>query len=72
MAVGFASNIVPFASQYGITHCHDAPLTIQGVMKKTPEPVSEVEEIFEPKLRPLRPLRVNIVMLNGASFCRTV
>jgi hypothetical protein len=55
VAVQFASNIVTFGSQYCITHCHDAPVTIQGVTEKTPEPVYHVKEIFEPKIRLLRP-----------------
>jgi hypothetical protein len=37
-----------------------------------PEPVYQVKEIFEPKIRPLRPFGGDIVMLNRASFFRTV
>jgi hypothetical protein len=45
---------------------------IQEVTEKPPEPVSEVKEIFEPKIRPLRQLLEDIVMRNGASSFRTV
>jgi hypothetical protein len=72
VAVRFASNTVTFGSQCCITHCHDAPVTIQGVTEKPPEPVYQVIEIFEPKIRPLRQCGGNIVMLNGAWFFRTV
>jgi hypothetical protein len=72
VAVRFASNTVTFGSQYSITYCHDAPMTIRGVNEEPPEPVYQVEEIFEPKIRPLRPFRGNLVMLNAASFFRTV
>jgi len=68
MAVRFASSTVTFGSQYWITHCHDPPVTVQGVTEAPPEPVYQVKEIFEPKIRPLRPFQGNIVMLNGASF----
>jgi len=39
VAVRFASNTVTFGSQYCITHCHDASVTVQGVTKEPPEPV---------------------------------
>jgi len=72
VAVRFASNNVTFESQYCITHCHDASVTVQGVMEEPPEPVYQVKEIFEPPIRPPRPFQGNIVMLKGASFFRTV
>jgi hypothetical protein len=49
-AVRFASNTVTFGSQYSITHCHDAPVTIQGVTEEPPEPIYQVKNIFEPKI----------------------
>jgi hypothetical protein len=72
VAVRFASNTVTFCSQYCITHCHDAPGMIQGVTEEPPEPVYQVQEIFEPKIQPLRPFRGDVVMLNGSSFFQTV
>jgi hypothetical protein len=53
-------------------HCHDAPITIQGVTEEPPESVYQVKEIFEPQIRPVRPFEGNIVLLNGASFFHTV
>jgi hypothetical protein len=47
-------------------------VTVQGVTEEPPEPVYQVKKIFKPKIRPLRPFQGNIVMLNGASFFRTV
>jgi hypothetical protein len=55
-----------------MTHCHDASVTIQGVTEKPLEPVYQVQDIFEPKIRPLRPFWGDIAMLNGVSFFRTV
>jgi hypothetical protein len=72
VAVRFAFNTVTFGSQYCITHCHDAPRTVQGVMKEPPEPVYQSTDIFQPKIHPPTPFCGNIVMLNGASFFRTV
>ena len=72
MAVRFASNIVTFGSQYCITHCHDTPVTVEGVTEEPPEPVYQVKDIFELQIRPPRPFEGNIVMLNGASFFHTV
>jgi hypothetical protein len=72
VAVRFASNTVTFGSQYCITNCHDTPLTIEGVTVEPPEPVYQVKAIFEPKIRPLRPFRGDIVMLNRALFFWTV
>jgi hypothetical protein len=68
VAMHFASNTVTCGSQYGITHCHDVPVTVQGVTEEPPEPVYQVTEIFEPQIPPLRPFRGNSVMLNGAAF----
>jgi len=72
VAMRCASNTFTFGSQYCITHCHDTSVMVQGVTEEPPEPVYQVKEIFEPQIRPLRPFRGNIVMLNGASFFRTV
>jgi len=72
VAVRFASNTDTFGSHYCITHCHDTSVTVQGVTEEPPEPVYQVKEIFEQKIRPLRPFRGDIVMLNGASFFCTV
>jgi hypothetical protein len=47
-------------------------VTVQGITEEPPEPIYQVKEKFEPKIRPLRPFQGNIVMLNGASFFRTV
>jgi len=72
VAVRFASNTVIFGSQYSITHCHDISVTVQGVTEEPREPVYQAKDIFEPKIRLLRPFRGNIVMLNGDSFFHTV
>jgi hypothetical protein len=45
---------------------------VQGVTEEFPEPVYQVKDLFEPKIRPLRPFQGNMVMLSGASFFRTV
>jgi hypothetical protein len=39
VAVRFASNTVTFGSQYCITLCHDAPVTVQGATEEPQEPV---------------------------------
>jgi hypothetical protein len=39
VAVRFASNTVIFGSQYCITYCHEAPVTVQGGTEEPPEPV---------------------------------
>jgi hypothetical protein len=72
VAVRFVSNTVRFGSQYCTTHCHDAPVTIQGVTENPQEPVHHAKQIFETTIRSLRSFRGNIVMLNGALFFRTV
>jgi hypothetical protein len=72
VAVRCASNTIAFGSQYCITHCHDASVTVQGITEEPPEPVYQVKDIFEPKIRTPRPFQGNIVMLNGASFFRMV
>jgi len=72
VAVQFASNTVTFGSQYCTTHCHDAPVTVQGVTEEPPEPVYAPSGIFEPQICPQRPFRGNIIMLNGSSFFGTV
>jgi hypothetical protein len=72
VAIHFVSNTVTFGSQYCITHCHDTSVTVQGVTEEPPEPVYQVKDIFEPLIRPPRPFRGDIVMLNGAFFFRTV
>ena len=51
VAVWFESNAVTFASQYFTTHCHDAPVTVQGVTEEPPEPVYPQENgIFESQI----------------------
>jgi len=72
VAVRFASNMVTFWSQYCTTHCHDAPVTMQGVTEEPSEPVDTPGAICEPQICPQRPFRGSIVMLNGTSFFRTV
>jgi len=72
VAVQFASNIVSLGSQYCTTHCHDAPVTVQGVTEEPPEPVYAPGGIFEPQIRPQWHFWGNIVMLNGSSFFSTV
>jgi hypothetical protein len=72
VAVHFASNTVPFGSQYCITHCHDTSVTVQGVTEEPLEPVYQAKEILEPQIQLPRLFQGNIVMLNGASFFRTV
>jgi len=72
VAVRFAYNIVTFGSQYSTTHSHDAPITVQGDTEEPPEPVYPPKGIFKPQIRPQRPCRGNIVMLNGSSFFLTV
>jgi len=72
VAVWFASNMVTFESQYCTTHCHDAPVTVQGVTEEPPEPVYPPEGIFEPQIHLQRPFPGNSVLLNGSSFFRTV
>jgi hypothetical protein len=51
----FASYAVSFGSQNCITHCHDAPVTVQGVTEESTEPVYQAEDIFEPQIWPPRP-----------------
>jgi hypothetical protein len=72
VAVRFASNTITFGSHSCITHCHDTSVTVQGVTEKPPEPVYQVNDIFEPKILPPRLFRGDIDMLNGPSFFRTV
>jgi hypothetical protein len=45
---------------------------VQGVTEKPPEPVYQVKDIFERKIRPSRPFQRNIVMPNGVSLFHTV
>jgi len=47
VAVWFASNMVTFGSQYCITHCHNTPVTVQGVTEEPPEPVYSPDGVFE-------------------------
>jgi len=72
VAVRFASNTVTFGSQYCITHCQDTPVTVQGVSEEPPEPVYAEETLWTADIQELKTIRGNIVMLNGASFFRTV
>jgi len=71
VAERFASNTVTFGSQYCTTHCHDAPVTVQGVSVEPSEPVYAPGGIVERRICPQRLFRGNIVMLNGSSFFRT-
>jgi len=73
VAVWFSSNTITFGSQYCMTYRHDAPITVQGVMEESPEPVYlQGKGIFEQHLSPQRQSRGNIVLLNGYSFFQTV
>jgi len=72
VAVRFASNTVTFGSQYCTESCKDAPVVFHGVTEEPPERVYQGKNIFAPQIRPPRPFGWNIVMLNGASFFRTV
>jgi hypothetical protein len=72
VAVRFASNTVTFGSQYCVNHCQDAPVTVQGVTEEPPELVYQEKKLWTADIRKPRPFRGNIVMLNGASFFRTV
>jgi hypothetical protein len=72
VAVRFASNTVTFGSQYCVNHCHDTPVTVQGVTEEPPEPIYEEKKLWTADIWKPRPFRGNIVMLNGASFFRMV
>jgi len=73
VAIMFASNTVTFGSQYCITHCHDALVTIQGLSEELPWPVFPlIAKVFEPRFWPQRQFRENIIMLNGSSFLKTL
>jgi hypothetical protein len=72
LAVRFPPNIVTFGSQYCTTHCHDAPVTVQGVTEDPPVPDYLKKVVFKQQTRPQWPLRENNLILNGASFFRTV
>jgi hypothetical protein len=64
--------MVTFGSQYCIDRCQDTPVTVQGVSEEPPEQVYEEKKLWTADIQ--RPIlfRGNIVMLNGASFFRTV
>jgi hypothetical protein len=72
VAVRFASNTVTFSSQYCVNHCQSTPVTVQGVTEEPPEPIYEEKKLWTADIRKPKPFRGNIVMLNGASFFRTV
>jgi len=72
VAVRCASNTVTFGLQYCTTHCHDAPVTVQGVTEEPPEPVHAPGGIFEPQIHPQQPFRGNIDMVYGSSSFWTV
>jgi hypothetical protein len=72
VAVRFASNTVTFGTQYCITHWQDTPVTVQGVSEEPPGPVYGEEKSWTVDIRKPKPFRGSIVMLNGASFFRTV
>jgi len=57
-AVCVALNSLTFRLLYFITHCHNAPVTAQGVREKPLEPVYPINrKVFEPKIQPQRPFR---------------
>jgi len=69
VAVRFGSNMVTFGSQHCMTHCHDAPVMVQGVTEEPPEPVHpQMGGILEPQICPQRQFRGSIIMLNRSSF----
>jgi len=68
VAVRFASNTGTFGSQYCVNHCHEAPVTVQGVTEDPPEPIYEEKKLWTADIRKSKPFRGNIVRLNGASF----
>jgi hypothetical protein len=72
VAVRFASNTVTFGSQYCISHCHYAPVTVQGVTEEPPDPVYHAKDIFQTQILPHRPFQWDIMKLNGALFFRMV
>jgi hypothetical protein len=72
VAVRFASNTVTFGSQYCLDHCQNTPVTVQGVTEEPPEPIYEETKLWTADIRKPKPFWNNIVMLNGASFFRTV
>lgn len=73
IAISCTSNTITFDSQFCITHCYNALLTVQDVSEESPEPVDPVmADILEPQLWPQRPFQGNIVMFNRALFFRTV
>jgi len=72
VAVRFTSNTVTFGSQYCVDHCQEGPVTVQGVTEEPPEPIYPEKKLWTADIRGQRPFRGNIVMLNGASFFRTV
>jgi hypothetical protein len=55
-----------------MSHCQEAPVTVKGVTEELPEPVYEEKKLWTADIRKPKPFRGNIVMLNGASFFRTV
>jgi hypothetical protein len=72
VAVRFASNTVTFGSRYCLNHCQEAPVTVQAVTEDPPEPIYEEKKLWTADIRKPKPFRGSIVMLNGASFFRTV
>jgi hypothetical protein len=68
VAVRFSSNTVTFGSQYCISHCHDTPVTVQGVTEEPPDPVYHAKYICQTQIRPHRPFQWDIMKLNGTSF----
>jgi hypothetical protein len=72
VAVRYASNTVTFGTQHCVNHCQDVPVTVQGVTEERPEPIYEETKVWTADIRKPKPFRGHIVMLNGASFFRTV
>jgi hypothetical protein len=55
VAVRFASNMVTFGSQYCVSHCQDAPVTVQVVAEEPPEPVYEEKKLWTADIEKPRP-----------------
>jgi len=64
VVVRFASYTVPFGSQYCTTHCHDAPVTVQGGIEEPPEHVIPPGLIIEQQILPPPQFRRDLVILN--------
>jgi len=72
VSVRFASNTVTFGSQHCVNHCQNAPVTVQGVTEEPPKPIYEEKKLWTADMQKPKPFQGCIVMVNGASFFRTV